>query len=62
MKWFDCFIAENEDKELLGHLIYYYSFEFNGLYVIIEDFSVVSEVRGKGIGSKLLSATMKVNI
>ncbi|XP_030205433.1 diamine acetyltransferase 1 [Gadus morhua] len=58
---YQCFLAEwqeeqsNEEPKVIGFAMYYFTYDpWIGKVLYLEDFFVVEEFRGKGIGSKIL--------
>ncbi|XP_077327213.1 thialysine N-epsilon-acetyltransferase-like [Lithobates pipiens] len=65
---FRCLVAEAEDEQktaegprLVGYALSYYSYStWNGRSLYLEDLYVMPSYRGKGVGSKLLTATAEL--
>jgi len=54
--YFHCFVAETEDKEIIGYATWFYTyFTWSGKGMYIDDLFVKPEYRGTGIGKMLLN-------
>lgn len=59
-KAFECFVAENEDHEILGMALFYNRFStWKGLTIHLEDLIVKEKYRKKGIGKALFERLIK---
>lgn len=59
-KAFKCFVAENDDDEILGMALFYNRFStWKGLSIHLEDLIVRQEYRKKGIGKALFETLIK---
>ena len=53
-EYFHAFIAETEEKEIIGYATYFFSYPtWVGKSLYMDDLYVIPEYRGKGLGSKL---------
>ncbi|KAG7249170.1 hypothetical protein CRUP_017732, partial [Coryphaenoides rupestris] len=59
--FYHCIVAEwqdeqsNEEQKVIGFAMYYFTYDpWTGKLLYLEDFFVVEEYRGKGIGSEIL--------
>jgi len=54
-EFFNCFVAETDDKEIVGMALYYFTYyTWVGKSLYLDDLYVKKSVRGNKIGSKLL--------
>jgi GNAT superfamily N-acetyltransferase len=56
---FGFFVAETTEKQIVGLSLYYYRYStWKGKRLYLEDLIVTQEMRGHGLGEKLLQATI----
>jgi len=56
MDYFECFIVENEEKEIIGMALYYYVYyTWVGKSMYLDDLVVREKYRNQGIGKELLN-------
>ncbi len=59
MDYFQCYVAESKDGEILGMALYYFVYyTWVGKSLYLDDIVVKSSQRGKGIGTQLLEAVL----
>ncbi len=53
-KVYDCFVAENAEKKIMGIALYYIKYStWKGRCIYLDDIIVTESMRGEGIGKKL---------
>jgi GNAT superfamily N-acetyltransferase len=58
---FKCFVAENEDKHIIGFALYFFAYyTWVGKSLYLDDLFVRKEYRGNGIGQLLLDKIFEV--
>lgn len=58
--YFECFVAIDEDLEIIGFCLYYYVYyTWVGKSMYLDDLYVKEAKRGKGVGSELLKTLFK---
>ena len=59
--FFKCFIAENQEKQIMGFALYFFAYyTWVGKSLYLDDIYVKEELRGKGIGTMLLKKIFEV--
>ncbi len=59
--FFKCFIAENQDKQIMGFALYFFAYyTWVGKSLYLDDIYVKEELRGKGVGTMLLKKIFEV--
>lgn len=59
-EYFNCFVAENEDKVILGYSTYFFSYHtWIGKSLYMDDLYVKENYRNKGIGRRLLESIIE---
>ncbi len=60
-KYFDCFVAENDNNEIVGIALYFFAyFTWVGKTLYLDDLYIKPEHRGGKIGTKLLNKIFEV--
>ncbi len=60
-KYFECFVAENSDGEIIGIALYFFAyFTWVGKSLYLDDLYIKPNYRGSKIGSKLLNKIFEV--
>lgn len=60
MDYFECYVAESTDGEILGMALYYFVYyTWVGKSLYLDDIVVKSSRRGNGIGTQLLEAVLE---
>lgn len=57
--FYKCFVAESEDH-LIGHTLFFHTYNWMGRGVYMEDLYVAPLYRGKGIGTALWKQVLEV--
>ena len=59
-EFFNCFVAENSEKEIVGYTIFFYFYlSWSGKCLYMDDLYVKENFRGNGIGRSLIESVMK---
>lgn len=59
--FFQCIVAENKNKEIIGEAIYSFSYDsWNGKILYLDDLCVTKLYRGKKIGTKLMQKIFEI--
>lgn len=57
---FRCFVAENDNGDLIGYACYYYAYySWTGKVLYLDDLYVKEAYRGKGVGQSFLNALIE---
>jgi ribosomal protein S18 acetylase RimI-like enzyme len=60
-KVFDCFVAEMQDKKIVGIALFYTKYStWKGRCIYLDDIIVTESMRGEGIGKKLFDEVISV--
>ena len=60
-EYFNCFVAENEKKEIVGYAAYFFSYyTWIGKSLYMDDLYVKEKYRKKGVGKKLLESVINL--
>ncbi len=58
---FGCFVAENEDKNIIGFALYFFAYyTWVGKSLYLDDVYVKEEYRGQGVGQMLLDKIFEI--